>query len=367
MLNRRHVLLGAGSFLISQGLSSCASRDRPLSIYLLQGSIPPKFVKKFQATFPGSQQIRFQPVQQLSIIPELLANWQSSLNSRANAPTDLVTLGDYWLGEAIAKQWIQPLAAHQLPNWSQIPPAWQNLVQRKGNFWGCPYRLGSTLIVYRQDKFKNLNWTPRDWGDLWREEIAGRFSLLDQGREVIGLTLKYLGHSYNTENPQALAELAPTLAKLHQQVKFYSSQDYLQPLILGDTWLAVGWSDDILPPVARDPKLKVVIPRSGTSLWSDLWVQPFGAQKPSNLLREWLNFAWQPEGARLISLESNGLSPVLLSPQTEPLPERLAEDPHLSNRESLDKSEFLLPLSPASQAQYEKLWREMRGVSRAKI
>jgi putative spermidine/putrescine transport system substrate-binding protein len=360
MLNRRHVLLGAGSFLISQGLSSCARSDRPLHIHLLQGSIPPKFIKKFQETFPSSQPILFQPVQQLAKIPELLSTWQGPPNSRANPPSDLITLGDYWLGEAIAKQWIQPLAANQLPNWSQIPPTWQNLVQRQGKFWGCPYRFGSTLIVYRQDKFKNLNWTPQDWSALWKEEIGGRFSLLDQGREVIGLTLKYLGHSYNTENPQAIAELAPTLAKLHQQVKFYSSKDYLQPLILGDTWLAVGWSEDILPVVARNPKLRAVIPGSGTSLWSDLWVQPSGVAPPTPLLREWLNFAWQPEGARLISLGSNGLSPVLLSPQTEPLPERLAEDPHLSNQESINRSEFLLPLTPASQAQYEKIWREMR-------
>lgn len=66
----------------------------------------------------------------------------------------------------------------------------------------------------------------------------------------------------------------PELKTLNQQVKFYDSRNYLQPLILGDTWLAVGWSTDIIPLIERYHNIKAVIPLSGTSLWADIWVKP---------------------------------------------------------------------------------------------
>lgn len=38
----------------------------------------------------------------------------------------------------------------------------------------------------------------QDWKDLWRPELAGKISMVDSPREVIGAVLKYMGASYNT-------------------------------------------------------------------------------------------------------------------------------------------------------------------------
>lgn len=38
----------------------------------------------------------------------------------------------------------------------------------------------------------------QDWADLWRPELAGRISMVNSPREVIGAVLKYMGASYNT-------------------------------------------------------------------------------------------------------------------------------------------------------------------------
>lgn len=40
----------------------------------------------------------------------------------------------------------------------------------------------------------------QDWSDLWRPELAGRISMVNCPREVIGAVLKYMGASYNTSN-----------------------------------------------------------------------------------------------------------------------------------------------------------------------
>lgn len=38
----------------------------------------------------------------------------------------------------------------------------------------------------------------QDWADLWQPELAGRISMVNSPREVVGAVLKYMGASYNT-------------------------------------------------------------------------------------------------------------------------------------------------------------------------
>lgn len=40
----------------------------------------------------------------------------------------------------------------------------------------------------------------QDWEDLWRPELAGKISMIDSPREVIGAVLKCMGASYNADN-----------------------------------------------------------------------------------------------------------------------------------------------------------------------
>ena len=381
MLNRRSFLT---STLVALGqlLSGCSNSQAALRVLLLQSSIPPQLLSRFRK-LRSKREFTFKPKAQLQDIYTLLQSWQEREDQSNRLPllgqalsANLVTIGDYWLADAIRKQLIQPLDTQSFEQWKLLPPRWQELVQRNsqgyidpdGSVWAAPYRWGSTLIAYRRDKFKDLGWTPSDWSDLWREELKDRISLLNQPREVIGLTLKKLGYSYNTENLDQVPNLKAELLKLQQQVKFYSSDNYLQPLILGDTWLAVGWSTDILPLQKRYSKIQAVVPQPGTSLWTDVWVQPRSASDSLNpeteaaLINQWINFCWLPQSANQISLFTSAASPVALSLEKEDLAEDLQNNLLvLMQGDLLDNSDFLLPLPPSAQKQYQALWREVRA------
>lgn len=56
------------------------------------------------------------------------------------------------------------------------------------------------------------------------------------------------------------------------QVKVFDSVHYLKAFGVGDAWVAVGWSSDIIPAAKRMNGVAVIVPRSGASLWADLWV-----------------------------------------------------------------------------------------------
>ncbi|KAH9753622.1 hypothetical protein KPL71_015136 [Citrus sinensis] len=57
-------------------------------------------------------------------------------------------------------------------------------------------------------------------------------------------------------------------------VRLFDSTHYLKAFGIGDVWIAVGWSSDVLPAVKRMSNVAVVVPKSGASLWADLWAIP---------------------------------------------------------------------------------------------
>src|ERR687886_143057 len=308
MMKRRSFLVGASSLALGQLMSGCNRQQQvSLNVQLLKGSIPAQMLNEFRKGLKLPAKLDFTPENQLNDLFKRLKIWKQQAGKTDNQQwlplpfigdktpelANLVTLGDYWLEKAIQEKLIQPLDPEDGKGWQQLPPRWQELVRRNdqgqlaknGQVWGAPYRWGTTVIAYRRDKFEELGWTPKDWSDLWRPELRDRISLLDQPREVIGLTLKKLGLSYNTKNLSKVPNLKEELLKLHQQVKYYSSNKYLEPLIFGDTWLALGWSTDILPLRTTYGEIDAAVPLSGTALWADVWVQPASLSTNSNPIK----------------------------------------------------------------------------------
>ncbi|BFM40932.1 extracellular solute-binding protein [Synechocystis sp. LKSZ1] len=356
-LSRRQFLGGATALSLSQTLGACQGLTTSLGVQFLKNSIPPQLLTRFQREFPDLPPIAFQSLPQLKELAETL--------SQPSKPQSLVSIGHPWLRDVIRQQQIQPLDPQDWNQWPKLARRWQELGRcdaqglpsPQGKLWGVPYRWGTTLMVYRREAFEALGWLPQDWSDLWRPELAQRLALVNEPREVIGLTLKKLGHSYNIPQPQAIPQLRPALQALHRQVRFYSSRHYLQALLLKDVWLAVGWSNEILPLLKTEPDLAAVIPRSGTALWADLWVAPT-ALAPASPLATWLNFLWEPTSANQISLFGGGASPRLETLAPDQIMPAVAQNALLNVPTALlDRCEVIQPLPYSSEQQYRQLWQ----------
>ncbi len=369
-MKRRHFLQSLGLLSLEPVLFGCQPAPlNPLQIKLLRGTFPGVLIGEFHR-FSKSDHLQVSAFSQLADGLKLLSEWKNPPKSKGGwswrlpwqAPpnyqaSNLISLGDTWLNTAINQKLLQPLDIAKLPSWQKLVPQWQKLVSRDGQIWGAPYRWGSTVLIYRKDRLQQNNIPlPTDWSDLWQSALKGKVVLLNQQQEVIGLTLKHLGHSYSTD-PQQVPELLPALRQLHQQTLFYSSDRYISPLLTGDAWVAVGWSADVVGLLSRQPDLGIAIPASGASLWADLWVQPYAAKAlpgtPS--IEQWIDFCWQKPAATKISTSTNGASPIFSGQELPPdLPENLLY-------KAFAKGEFLPSLNAAQQQQYKKLWQEMRS------
>ena len=387
MLSRRSLLIGSGTLALTQILSGCSSPENALEIIFLQGSIPLQLIQEFSSTIDKSNPVVFKTQGQLQELFALLEKSADPTDLREASISllswqepdrtidlDLITLGDYWLKLAIQNNLIQPLELEKLSGWKNLPASCQKLVKRdpdgeldeNGSIWAAPYRWGTMVIAYREDLFKNLGWTPSDWNDLWREELGDRISLLNQPREVIGLTLKKLGYSFNTKDLTKIPNLKSELFQLQKQVKLYDSINYLQPLIIGDTWLAVGWSTDIFPLLKSFPQIKAIIPRSGTSLFADLWVKSAFSQPDTqdSVIPRWIDFCWQLQQASRISILTNAPSPIVHTTDPSKLIKDIRDNPLLSlDRSIIEKSDFIYHLPASIEKQYLDFWQEMRNWS----
>jgi putative spermidine/putrescine transport system substrate-binding protein len=381
----RRTFLAAATLAVSQLLFSCSQpRSSASQVRLLKGSVPAQILKEFQRQVEKATDLNFLQSEQLVDLFKLLETWKQQqtvsepepsgfsvpFKSRSVPVADLVTLGDFWLAPAIQQGLIRPLDLEV--QWELLAPEWLTLVKRdrqgqpdpKGEIWAAPYRWGTLMIAYQPEKFKSLGWIPKDWSDLWRPELKGHLSLPDSPRTVIGLALKKLGQSVHLQDLTTVSSLEAELKALHQQVKFYSSDAYLQPLSLGDTWVAIGWSNEILPTIERDRTLAALVPVTGTLLTADLWVRPATAQPDSGqsaLLLKWINFCWQPKIATQLSLLSSAASPLFKGGKNIEIPPSLQQKPLLlPPADVLQRSEFLLPLTATTSEQYRRQWIAMR-------
>jgi putative spermidine/putrescine transport system substrate-binding protein len=379
----RRTFLAAATLAVSQLLFSCSqTRSSASQVRLLKGSVPAQILKEFQRQVEKATDLNFLQSEQIADLFKLLETWKQQqtvsepsgfslpFKNRPVPVADLVTLGDFWLTPAIQQGLIRPLDLKL--QWELLAPEWLTLVKRdrqgqpdpQGEIWAAPYRWGTLMIAYQAEKFKDLGWIPKDWSDLWRPELKGHLSLPDSPRTVIGLALKKLGQSVHLQDLSTVASLEAELKALHQQVKFYSSDAYLQPLSLGDTWVTVGWSNEILPTIERDRTLAALVPTTGTLLTADLWVHPATAQPSpdqSALLLKWINFCWQPKIATQLSLLSSAASPLFKGGQNIAIPPALQQKPLLlPPADVLQRSEFFLPLTAATSEQYRRQWIAMR-------
>lgn len=387
-MDRRTLLLSLLALAGSQ--TACQSEaTQTLRVAALKSTLPPPVITAFRQQLPPSVRLKIDIDQDIAALFQRLQNSRNPAaakspkislpiigSSRSQGLANWVSLGDYWLQAAIAQQLIQPLPTDTIPGLSQLPAAWTSLLRRDrqgfpvddGPLWATPYRWGTLAMVYSHRTFKELGWQPTHWKDLWRDDLTGRIALPNHPRLTLGIALKSLGYSANDVAPQQHSDFVTALDKLPQQVKIYASVDYIQPLIQGDIALAVGWAADIRPLVTQYQQLRAIVPNPGTLLSADVWVSPTGNAAPytpavlTEVDQQWLTYWWQSETQDTFSRRSDGLSPLLLRPETQVAAELTAETLLLPNSAQLNQSEFLYPLSESAVEEYTALWKQLRGV-----
>lgn len=263
---------------------------------------------------------------------------------------------DYMVAKMLELKLLQQLDLSRIQGLENIVPRFQSSAHDPGNRYHVPISWGTTGLIYNSAKLKSA---PIDWSYLWmqRQTLSGRMTLINDTREVMGATLRSLGHSYNSTNPKEIKQAYEKLVLLKPSIASFTTDAWRDQLIAGDLLIAMGYSADAMAVTLANPDLKYVIPSSGTSLWRDTMVIPKTAPNP-DVAYAWINYVLQPSVAAQMTERLNFATPNQSAYDLLPFP--LRDNEILFPPESvLAKCEGVAPVKEPIGELYEKYWTQL--------
>lgn len=277
--------LGGGIFAYAHNNSE---PQQVLNVFNWSEYLPQSVIDKFEQTY--NIKVNYST---FSSNEEMLAKLMAG-----GGNYDLAVASDFMVEVLKKQQLIQELNTGNLPNLSNIGPEFLNLPFDKGNKYSVPYMYLAGIIAY--DSSKVPDGTIKGYKDLWKPELKGSLTLLDDERVIIGITLKKLGYSINETNPEALAKAKEELKKLQANVKSYDSDSPKTSLINGESKAIFAWGAEGSLAKRENKNVKYVVPEEGLFLQQDNFVIPKDA-KNIKAAELFMNFIMEPEISAEIS------------------------------------------------------------------
>ncbi|WP_353569994.1 spermidine/putrescine ABC transporter substrate-binding protein [Candidatus Albibeggiatoa sp. nov. BB20] len=207
---------------------------------------------------------------------------------------DVILVSGVDIGVYQKRGWILPLGEEKVPNLKYAMSRWVDAWPQTKQY-AVPYLWGTTGIVYRSDLVKE---DITSWKQLYQPEayLKGKLILLNTYRATIGLALKALGYSFNSENMKQLAEAEKLLLALKPSVQAYDSFSIAEDsgIITGDILMGQAWNGDALSLQEFSESIRYVIPKEGTEMWVDYFTVSSQSKVPE-LATQFVNFMQEPQ------------------------------------------------------------------------
>ncbi|HIK46014.1 MAG TPA: spermidine/putrescine ABC transporter substrate-binding protein [Leptolyngbyaceae cyanobacterium M65_K2018_010] len=280
----------------------------------------------------------------------------TKLKAGGGGAYSLVYPSDYMVSEMIEAGLLTTLDHARLQGLDNLKTKWQNPPYDPDNAHSIPFNWGTTGLLFNQDVTPG---TPTDWSFLWenKEALARRITLLDDMRETLGVALKTLGFSYNTNDPAQISAAYDKLRELQPYIAAFKTTGFENEILAGDLAISMAYSSDAIALVKEDDRLQYIIPTSGTSLWTDTMAIPTTAPNVEAAY-QWINFMLEPEVAkaaveRLFFATANQAAFDLL-------PAEIRNNAELYPPDSvLARSEGIQSISTASNDLFDRYWTQI--------
>ncbi len=343
----------AGSLLAACGSSSSGSSASKAAGGSLTGTIVlnnypdwigPHEISTFEKLHPGAR------VKQVTNATSSSAEVVLAFKS---GQYDLLLADTSDTGQAHAAGVLEPLDFSKIPNIANVTQSF-----RKAYPYGIPTDYGKVGIGYRPDI---VGEKITSWHDVWRlaPKLSGQIVFIDLERDCMGSTLKYLGYSSNSTNPDQLNACKNALIQIKPHLKAFLNTNVGQGLINGSTAIAMDWDYDVAVNKQQQPKIEWVAPTEGMHAY----LEGFAAAKGTShldLVQEFMNFLLEPkEYAQFV----NATGTAYLVPKATPyIKSSISKNPILvPNPSVVAKVEFDRYLGAAGTTLWANTWQEVKA------
>lgn len=202
---------------------------------------------------------------------------------------DVIIPSDYMIGQLIEEDMLEPLNFDNIPNFADIDPNLKNPEYDPENLYSVPYMWGLLGVIYNSAYIDPAEKDVETWDILWDEELSGDILMFNNSRDAIGIALKKLGYSYNTEDPAQVKEATNLLVEQKPLVQSYVMDEIFDKLEGENALIGAYYYGDFLTMQENNPDLAFALPREGTNLYVDAMCIPKGAENKENA-EKFINF-----------------------------------------------------------------------------
>jgi spermidine/putrescine transport system substrate-binding protein len=204
-----------------------------------------------------------------------------------NSGWDIVFPTHSRIGPMRANALLKPLDHKRLSNLHYLAPEFQAPVWDANLEWSVPYMWNATGIAYR----KTLGLAK--WSDLWRKDLQGKITMLDDPEDVIGACLQKLGMPFNATDSAQLSAAKEEAIRQKRFVRAYINAEVKDQLVAGDVMAAQLWSTTASQAMSASPEVAFAYPEEGFPLYADSAV----ILGRTELAHEFINYLLKPEVA----------------------------------------------------------------------
>jgi spermidine/putrescine transport system substrate-binding protein len=296
---RRQFLKNSAATISGLAVSSCGWRLADVqSAPTVKGSADRLFIYTWAGYTDNALLDRFAEKTGIRVVADVFSSNEEML-ARVQAggarAYSIIYPSDYMVVQMTELGLLSPLDHSSLGGLDRLKKQFQSPVYDPGNRYSVPLSWGTTGLIYNTEQLKE---EPEDWNYLWehKQELARRMTLASDVREVMGAALRMLGYSLNSTNQEQVKQAYQKLVELKPAIASFTTDAWRPQMLTGDLKVAMCYSSDANEVISDNDKLKYVVPKSGSSLWTDTLVIPKGAPNPEAAYK-WINFLLQPDVA----------------------------------------------------------------------
>lgn len=184
----------------------------------------------------------------------------AKLEAAGGGDYDVIIADDYIIERAVELGLLQKLDKEKIANFGNINPIYQGQFYDPQDEYTVPYGAGVQTITYNPAL---VSVPVNGYADLWDGEFADNIALTANYRVMIGMALKILGYSYNTNNLDEIKEAGNLLYELAPNVRLIKDDFIEDDLLSGEVSAAVMYTSQVTMAKLEDPSIEIVYPQEG--------------------------------------------------------------------------------------------------------
>ena len=325
------------------------------SLFAGCGTDPSKVVKIYNASEYIAEGVieEFEKETGYKVIYSEFASNEDMYTKIKTTSYDVLIPSDYMIDKLVREDLIKPLNFDNIPNYKYVDETFKSPYYDDDNKYSVPYMWSTVGILYDGEKVKE---DVTDMSVMWNEKYSGKIFMLDSVRDTIGMTLKKLGYSVNTEDEDELAKAKAELLAQRRMILGYVTDEVKDKIISGEGHLGLVYSGEAGKAIAEKETLKYAIPENGTIYCVDAMVVPKSAENTEGA-ESFINFMQRPDIAVRNALET--CYGITNTEGKKELPDEIKNNKGLyPDAAILEKSEMLRSEGTINQ-KYLEIWNEI--------